>query len=1082
VQLEDVSLREAVTALAKAANARVQYQSELLNAVHNNVTLHARNMALGAAFEAVLAGTRLRAVPLARDAISIQPSSTVDSVGTGEIVGHVTDGSTERPVRNARVSIDGTTHSVLTQSDGSFHFTGIATGTHHVTVRRIGYQVYSEAVAVSAGAATTMHAVLSTAATRLNEIVTTAVGDQRRLEVGNVIAHLNVDSIAKTAPVNSLTDLLSARAAGVQIVEANGLVGSGPVIRIRGQSSLVATRDPIIIVDGIRQDNTPGNTVSNLHGHSVPSPSRINDLDLSQIETIDILKGPAASTEYGTDAASGVIVITTKRGKAGETRWHVSGEHGWSEIPKGWEDYYYGFGHLPDGTPVMCPRISQYNGAPSVLDGTCVVDSVVHDNPLNHRATTLFGQGARDRYNIDVSGGTNTMRYFLGAGQSGDLGTLQIPDVFRSEALTYGFPSAALNPSTLSQQSLRTNFLAEIGKTADVAFHGSYMATRQRTTDAVGLFEGLPSAIPVLDSAHYYGYGGYAFVAPLADLGRIQMEATKRTTGGVTGNWRPLDWFSARGTVGLDHGSQISKGTFLPQARYYGYGHPDQGSLAITNSTTDVSSADLRAVATVPVTDELRSVTSVGLQMANTRTQGITAETSGALNETNLTLNGAPNPSVSQAGTGHATVGGYLEQEVSLSEQLFVTGAIRVDGASGFGGDYHTTAYPKLSVSWLALNHGATTIRLRGAFGAAGVQPGNGAALQLYRVRTAYLNGQAFPASAFSTPGNPVLKPERSQEFEGGVDVGLWDNRVNIELTQYVKHTKDALVSSSLGWTLGYTSWQQNLGDVKNSGVEAMVQASLIQSNPVSLDVTLNASANRNKLLRLAPGIPTACTNDQCNAVGYPLFGYWGNRVTYADDNGDGHLDTTEVHADRTTSYMGSSLPKVETSLSMHLSLFRSALAFGALFDYRAGGLIKNRSVRRAIAYGTLREQNDSLAPLWQQAELLAYLRVNYPSLLFENGTFLRWRELSMTYTVPPRWLRTLHVHDLAVIAAVRNLALWKRFTGQDPEVSEAGGGVGASVYDYTSGTYPANNDIRQMGNGAVPLPRTWVIRMNVGF
>src|SRR6202044_2856263 len=156
-----------------------------------------------------------------------------------------------------------------------------------------------------------------------------------------------------TAPITSLTDLISARAPGVDVLETSGMTGAGEIIRIRGISSLVLQGDPILIVDGIRQDNTAGgdlgtlfstNGVGDANG-SHPTPSRLNDIDFSDVETIDILKGPSASTEYGTDAANGVIVITTKHGTVGAPQWRLSAERTTSNIPETFPTGLYSWGH-----------------------------------------------------------------------------------------------------------------------------------------------------------------------------------------------------------------------------------------------------------------------------------------------------------------------------------------------------------------------------------------------------------------------------------------------------------------------------------------------------------------------------------------------------------------------------------------------------------------------------------------------------------------------------------------------------------------------------------------------------------------
>jgi len=1082
LQLDSVSLRRAILAVAQAAHVQLVFQAQIVDGVAGRFTVNAKAIPLGDVLDRMLSGTQLRAVSLGRDLVSIEPGPRAQRMLDGIITGVVVDAATKRPVSGATVVVDKTKYTTRTADDGTFRIVGVPAGLQRVTVRRLGYQIFGTMIEVKDDESASITVQLLTAATRLTEVVTTAAGNQRRLEVGHVIAHLNIDSIAPTAPVTSLTDLLSARAPGVQVVESNGLVGSGPAIRIRGQNSLVLAGDPIIVVDGVRQDNRAGGTVLFT---VTPSPSRLNDLDFSQIETIDILKGPAASTEYGTDAANGVIVITTKRGKAGATQWRASGERGWSDVPTGFPDYYYGWGHLKSsGAATQCTLAPRSDGRPSVTDSTCIIDSTTAFNPLNHKDYSLYGTGLRERADLEVSGGSNTVRYYIGGGTSRDIGTTKLPTVFRSQAIALGFPTSIFNPNTQQQRSGRINLVAQLGQTADLTANGAYLATDQQTLGAITFAIGTIFGPSLPDSAHNYGYGTSTRRSPLATLGSTGGEAVKRATAGLTADWRPATWLSGRATLGLDHGSQQTHALRLPQSVAVANGSVDAGELQVTNATNDVYSVDTRGSITSWIR-HVRAMTAFGLQIANTRSQGVTADATN-IAQANITLNGAPSVSVTQAGDGHATVGGYLEEQLGVADRLFVTGAVRIDGASGFGGDYHATAYPKLSASWLAMSAGTTTIRLRAAYGAAGVQPYNGATFQLYYPTTVYVDGAVVSANGTSAPGNPDLRPERSQEFEGGIDVGLWGDRVNLELTHYTKHTKDALVNTTLGFDVNEAMFQENLGDVRNTGLEGTLQLSPIRTTSVTWNVTLNASHNTNKLLRIARGV-TAHYADlfagyQRHIAGFPLYGYWGQRVTFEDANHDGMISQDEVTIADSTTYLGSSIPRLETSASTQLGLFHGALTIGSLFDYRGGGLIRNGLAFNAAGRGVLREQADPTAPLWLQARAVASgMDVSNNSLLFEDVSFLRWRELSMTYAVPLRLAHRARIQSFSVTAAVRNVGtLWSRYTGADPETSDPGGG--SYFYDAFSSTFSANNDLRNDSGGSVPLSRTWLIRINAGF
>jgi TonB-linked SusC/RagA family outer membrane protein len=1064
VSLENVPLVTAIRTIADHAGLSPMYNATLIPKVR--VTLHVRNVAVEEAFARALHGTELVARIVSNgEVVIVRDTDTTGITSAGTITGTVVDAATKQPIRGALIGIDGNTSAASTRSDGTFRLLNVAAGTHRITIRRVGYALYSQPVTVQDNLVATVSVALKVAVTRLNEVVTTALGDQRRLEVGNVIAHLDVDSIAPTAPVSNLSDLLAGRVAGLQITTSSGMVGGQTSIRIRGQSSLTLGSDPIVIVDGVRQDNSPGGS-SNSYVGKFSTPSRLNDLDYSQIESIDILKGPAASTEYGTDAANGVIVITTKKGKAGPPQWHAGAERGWSEIPVDFPEWWYTWGHRTDSTraAVVCPLVSRLSFYPDQTGGTCIADSVVHDNPLNHRATSMFGSGLREKFSVDVGGGSHVLRYYLAGSSTRDVGTTRMPAVFGSLVRAYNLPSVVMDPNTQSQRSFRLNLSAHIAQTLEAQVSGAYLTTKQQQPSGSDVLLRMMRGEPViLDSAHYFGYGGHTpGQSPLVAMGNVSGDADVRATVGLTVDWRPISWFSGHVTTGVDHGSEQVRYTMYPQAQYISTTRRNSGYFSLANQTSNIVTGDVRGAVTVPLTPSVHSRTFVGLQVSSTKQAGVEGSAQN-LSESNLSLNGVPNPQVTQIGDAHATVGGYLEQQLSIHERLFITGALRLDGASGFGGDYRKTVYPKLNASWLAWSANGNTVRLRSAFGAAGKQPDNGTTLQTYYATTAYVDGSDQSVAQMRSPGNPYLKPERSQEFEAGVDVSLWDNRLSVEYTRYDKHTKDALAGVSLGSTLGGLSTQENLGDVRNWGNELTLQASILRDGPLTWDMTVNASQNRNKLLRLGAGVTAqSVTSIQRHVVGYPLYGYWAQeKATYNDANHDGVLSRDELTLEDTSVYIGSPLPGTETSFSTQIGMFHGALMIRALLDRQSNSVIANEA--QSAFDGTLRAENDSTAPLWQQAAALSAGNFTTTQYNFENASFIRFRELSATYMLPARWMQAVRFQSTSVTVAVRNLGIWSHYSGADPEVG-------------------SNPDDTRVDAAAIPLSRNWVVRCNIGF
>jgi len=596
------------------------------------------------------------------------------------------------------------------------------------------------------------------------------------------------------------------------------------------------------------------------------------------------------------------------------------------------------------------------------------------------------------------------------------------------------------------------------------------------------MYFGPGQGVSIPDSAHNYGYGPQSGQTPLATLGLTAAQDTKRATAALDVDWRPATWFRGHVTSGLDHGAQRSQSTKLAQSIFVARHQDNAGSTSIANSTTDISSGDVRGAVTLPVTAWMKSVTSVGLQYADSKYQGVTA-TASNLQPINTGVNGAPSTQVSEQGDESATEGGYVEQQLAMYDRLFLTAAVRLDGASGFGKDYHVTAYPKASVSWLAVNSDQATVRLRSALGAAGQQPLNGASFPVFSAGTVYAGGQTVSASVFNSPGNPNLKPERSRELEGGIDVSLLENRVTVDLTKYRKETKDALITRSLGWDVSNGFAQQNLGDIRNVGTEVSVHGIVIQSAPMTWDVGVNWSSNNNKLLKLAPGVSRQDAGpQQYFAVGYPLYGYWVRDLTFNDADGNGIITRSETVVSDSDRFIGSSLPKSETAFNSQMTFFHGLIGVNALFDYLHGGVVNTGYViNNNAGNGSARAQNDRTAPLADQAVAVASARGLRTNLDFSNVSFVRFRELSMTYNVPDRLVRRLGLHTFSATLAARNLGLWTtEFKGIDPETSSPGGNN--NYNGNANNRNGINNDARVDLGNATPLSRTWTIRFNTGL
>ncbi len=1121
VHFDHVTLRQALAGVSAQTGLRFAYSRQHVP-LATVVTLVADRITVHNALDQLLQGTGLRVDVSASGVVQLVPASGGSAAsagigyqGAGSLRGRVIDAKTEQPLSGVTVVVDATGFRAATTTDGQYTIAGVAPGSYRITARVLGHAPLTQPATVFADSTTHLDFTLQPVAATLDEVVTTGAGQQRRVEIGNAVATINADSVVRTAPVINVTDVLSGRAPGVEVLQTNGMAGSGPSIRVRGRGSVTLSNDPIYIVDGVRMDGSPGGqgdafTIASPFGSSTPTPSRLNDLDPEEIETIEVLRGPSASTEYGTDAANGVVVITTKRGHAGAPRWSATVEHGLSDMPATFPDNYYSWGHTTGATPAatQCPLVPFTIFGPPFTPGStagqCVVDSVTRWQPLNHASTSLFGTGNRGHYELQVSGGAAQTQYFLAGGLTDEIGALQMPETEAARIARergQAIPRDQLRPNAIANTSLRGRVSTGQTGVFGLSATAAYIETDQRSPDQTRLLYNALTGPGIRDSLS--GYGGspaslfsfFANWAPGTVLATMGSETVNRFTGGLTGTWRPAAWLNGRATAGIDQGHRTDVVLALPgQGVPFCFGaacsNPQAGYRSLGEYPTSLYTVDLGATATAPISSLVTSKTSVGMQYNDRRDRGSVAVVDN-LAIGNPTLNGGTVLGTLEQRYEAATLGSYAEELVSVAERLFLTGAIRVDAGSGFGTSYKAAAYPKASASWVvAPEHSrGASLRLRAAYGQSGVQPPAGSALQLYAPSQTYYSTGLAPNIQLSSVGTPGLRPEHTTELEGGFDGGLFGDRLRIEATGYSKLSHDALVSIPLAGSVGAGTQLVNLGSVRNRGLELSLTARVLDARAAQWDVTLSGSDNENRLVSLGRGVAPI---DQTGSgpvpykqtPGFPLYGLWAYRIHYADGNHDGIIEPSEVTIDSVTSYVGPSLAPRQVSLNTGLTILGGHIRLGGQTDYRGGQYLFNGPAIGHDVFQFSRGANDPKAPLALQARAVAtatdaMFRAKSP--YFEPASFTRLRELSITYYAAERIARAVHVRTLSITAAGRNLALWTKYTGPDPEVSTVNGGDNLVNAPGGVPSTALNNDLVS-DVGSVPQMRYGTLKINVGF
>ncbi len=972
---------------------------------------------------------------------------------TGTIEGRVTDEISGEPIADATITLVGTVRSVRTGRDGGFRLPGVPAGSATIRVVAIGDGSQSAEVAVQRALPAEVEFTLQRVVINLDAVVVTATGGQRRREVSNAITILDAAQAVEERMPPTVASLIQGRSPGVQIINSSGTTGSGSKIRIRGSSSISLTNEPLLVVDGVRVDNTQNDVGFGTGGQTI---SRLNDFNPDDIESIEIVKGPSAAALYGTAASNGVIVIKTKRGRVGAPSWSAWVEQGIIQDVGGYPANYRGL--AADSSSCRLVDISA---------GDCDQTELRTANPLSSETTTPFKTGQRSQYGLNVAGGSEQVQYYMSGEWETEDGVWGLPQRTRDSILDFRseIPDYALNPNSLRRSSLRANMMALLGESGTLSVSTGYVSADvrlpQNDNNSLGM---LPSGL--LGGTDSTEVGGWGFYAPEEVFFVDGKQQVERFTNSVNATWQPTTWLEARGTMGVDF---TQKADVRFQATGTG---PDAGTRRQGDRTSDKTNVysytvDLGATVQRNLSDRLSSRTSVGFQYFRNNREQI--ETTGQILPPGAGSNkSATDQFIDEDFIETRTVGTFFEQQFGFDDRLFVTGAIRGDDNSAFGQDFDFTVYPKLGVSYLLLERGLgmlDNLRIRGAWGASGQQPGTNDAVKFYNGVAVIVAGEELSGVTIGGAGNNQLKPERSQEIEVGFESGFLNGRVGLDVTYYRRSTTDALVQRRMAPSLGLTQNRfENIGETLNWGFEGSLFGTVVETPAFAWTVGLSGSTNANRIIELGEDVEPIVFGQQKHAEGYPLGAYFQESYTYDDANGDGIITTDELTFSDTTEYQGYARPRYEAALTTSVDI-GGRVRISGLLDYRGGHRMNNFTEAFRCRFNICQGLNDPESSLDEQARAQTQ-RSSVQTLtgFLEPGWFIKLRELSFTFLAPDSWAQAFGSSRLNLTVTGRNLFTVTDYTGLDPEVQGGTGNFGSLEF------------LTQ------PQVRSWTARIQVTF
>jgi len=947
--------------------------------------------------------------------------------GVGTVAGRVTDARSSLGLAGATVEIARPRLAATTDADGRYRITSVPVGEHVVRARRLGYTAAQQSVSVAEGQEATADFALQFAAVSLDAVVVTgtAGGEQQRA-IGNAVTTIDVSEVLQRSAAPNLGALLAARAPGVIVTPGTGRVGAGPTIQVRGRSTLSLSNEPLVYVDGVRMNNAvnTGPPGSNAGGSSLGSQnsqvaSRLNDIDPEDIESIEIIKGPAAATIYGTEAANGVIQIITKRGTAGRAQWTAKMEQGtlWFGNPEGRIPVNYAI-DTATGQPVPWHPIQQEEA----------------------RGTPIFHTGRTQSYNLGLSGRQDALSYYVAGTFSDDQGIE--PNNFGKSF------SAHANLDVAPNDKVRVSVSTHYVRSAD------HLGADGGLSPMLGMSIGHPITNP--------SRRGFAFAPPEVPQ-RLYDNAQdiNRYTAGVTVSHRPADWFAQRLVVGLDYTSEDSRALeryappeLRPYLTVFGPSVPD-GRIGQKLRNDSYITADYSGTATFRIRPTLSSASSLGgqfvrKQLKNSFLAGNVFPAPGVETVAGTTIPGTPSESL----IVNTTIGVYAQERLAWSDRLFLTGAMRVDNNSAFGEAFNLVTYPKVSAAWViseepfwrGVGNVVNTLKLRSAYGQSGQQPNAFSAL---RTLTNAPRGNGTPGVTPGTIGNPDLKPERGTEVEVGFEAGLFQ-RLALDFTYFTRRTKDAILARGLPPSGGFSGSQfVNIGQTSNHGVELQVRMQALVRESFSWEVAGNVSTNSDRIDDL--GGVSLGVGTIANVQGYPIQGFWTKRIASADRN-----PTTDSISNilcvngpggapapcnvALPVFVGTSTPKVIGAIANTFTVGRRVTVYG-MVDFKRGHRLLNANDANRCSFGVCE------ARFFPKQYSTAYLAAIQPSSItagvldpfIQDASFVKLREVSVTYELPDTWLAGAGVSRAALSIAARNLATWTRYNGIDPEVRYQG-------------------------------------------
>jgi TonB-linked SusC/RagA family outer membrane protein len=914
------------------------------------------------------------------------------------------------------------------------------------------------------------------------------------------------------------------------MVAPAGVVGGSVRTRIRGNGSINARNEPVVYVDGVRVQSGTFAT----GGNAMQGVNLLEAFNPNDIESVEVIKGPAAATLYGAEAATGVIQIITKKGRGAQgMQWSASFDYGNVDWAVDRITNYWLCTDAQIDSPNTYPGCRLFNKSQPLADRLLI------DHPLDpkNRSAAVIDQYQRNAAAAEAAGNTalaerwRTQDYPCIFTQqqpcepeplrTGDLRNMNIAVRGGGQSFNYYISGEKSDENGTffnnfsDRKGARANFTFVPSEKSNYTVNMGYAVTAQMTPPSDNssnsvLRNSIRGQAGGPNSQYLPGFRN--FMPEFSNKLRDQINS-ERLTVGLTANYNPFPWWQNRLTLGLDRNDRnLESFRQIDQTGFQPFGATAAtGSISLDYDLFHFWTVDYAATVTADLSEAWNSAFSGGMQLTKRRRRSHGISGNGLVANTLNLVSSAANRSSSQSYQEQTSLGFFVQEQVGWNDRLFATAAVRVDDNSAFGRDFSLVVYPKASLSYVISDEDFFNIgwiddlKLRGAWGQAGNAPAPFVADRTYNTGRATIGDVAVNTLATAAYGNPDLKAETGQEIELGFESSMLSGRLGAEFTFYFKQTKDALLSVSDPPSSGWAgSHFVNVGEVRNRGIEFTVNASPIRKPNLSWDVIAALGTNNNKLVsfgRDAEGRPVLLEDRfgefasvQRHREGFPLGGYWATDVI-RDANGVPVLNASNQATvvpcvwdldDRSLcqeEYLGPSLPTRTLGLTNTFRLFNTVQLY-SFFDYQGGHWqwCAICSVRYRLDRNTKQINDPDLIggaaadPRSPEGIELARLLSLQTKEYIYKADFIKLRELALTYDLPTRLTGRFGVEKASVTVSGRNLAIWTKYKGaenggsEDPEVA------------FNSANNAGTASFTVTDYAAIPMQRRWNISFNFNF